>query len=77
MKKEFAFVILLLMTSMGFSSYNTTTSCNTTYDGNYTVITCLSNVNSTNASAYIWLKMDCDGATPGTYNSFSYDFIEQ
>ena len=38
---------------------------------------CLSNVNSTNASAYIWLKMDCDGVTPGVYNPFSYDFTEQ
>ena len=30
-------------TGTGGSSYNTTTSCNTTYDGIYTVITCLSN----------------------------------
>ena len=36
-----------------------------------------SNLNSTNASAYVWLKMDCIGATPGNYTPFSYVFNEQ
>lgn len=37
----------------------------------------LINVNSTNTSAYCWLRMDCVSATPGTYTPFDYIFTEE
>jgi hypothetical protein len=37
----------------------------------------LLNINSTNSSAYCWLRMDCASATPGTYTPFDYIFTEE
>lgn len=37
----------------------------------------LININSTNSTAYCWLRMDCVSATPGTYTPFDYIFTEE
>jgi len=36
----------------------------------------LTNVNSSNSTAYVWLVMDCINAVPGTYAPFNYIFSE-
>ena len=38
---------------------------------------CLNNVNSTNLSAYIWMKARCVSVAPGTYIPFDYIINEQ
>lgn len=37
----------------------------------------LLDINSTNSSAYCWLRMDCVSATPGTYTPIDYVFTEE
>jgi hypothetical protein len=48
----------------------TTLSTTTGYKG-------LVNINSTNTTAYCWLRMDCVSATAGTYAPFDYIFVEE